>query len=249
LYFRCSYRTVISCLDTEAILQSIMQHTHEPPPPRNPNVASIKRTAFKPDVYEPAEDSFLLADVVLAESASWDTVPRICVEIGSGSGYVVCSVAASLKHERQSGCHCIATDINPVACAATRETVVNHGVGNIVDVVNCDLLAPLLPRLQGKVDLVVFNPPYVVTPDEEVVRGGIAAAWAGGYRGRVVIDRVLDILEGLLAEGGRVYMIAIHENEPEEILERMRGQGLEAAMVATQVADEEVLHVLRFRKP
>jgi hypothetical protein len=37
----------------------------------------------------------------------------------------------------------------------------------------------------------VFNPPYVPTPDEEVSRDGIARAWAGGHRGRRVIDRVL----------------------------------------------------------
>ena len=90
-----------------------------------------------------------------------------------------------------------------------------------VDVLHMDLLEALQPRLHGLVDLLVrhsstivvhgrtplisccacagaeaaqpqvFNPPYVPSPDEEVARGGIAAAWAGGDRGRVVIDRVL----------------------------------------------------------
>ena len=49
----------------------------------------------------------------------------------------------------------------------------------------------LLPRLNGAVDLLIFNPPYVPTPDEEVGRGGIAAAWARGARGRVIIDQVM----------------------------------------------------------
>lgn len=45
----------------------------------------------------------------------------------------------------------------------------------------------------------VFNPPYVPTPDDEVdAGGGIAAAWAGGYRGRRVTDRLLP----LVSEGG-----------------------------------------------
>jgi methylase of polypeptide subunit release factors len=37
----------------------------------------------------------------------------------------------------------------------------------------------------------LFNPPYVPTPDDELDRGGIAAAWAGGHLGRRVIDRLL----------------------------------------------------------
>ena len=218
---------------------------------KNPNLASMRlvssKAFSKQDVYEPAEDTFLLADVILAESSGWNEsqTPRICVEIGSGSGYVVCSVASMLQN-KHAGCFCVATDINPVACAATRETLANHALDGSVEVVNCDAMVPFLPRLTGGVDLIAFNPPYVVTPDEEIARGGIAAAWAGGYKGRVVIDRVLDMLEGLVAPGGRVYMIAIHENEPEDIMARMRNKGFDADMVATQVADEEVLHVLRF---
>ena len=87
-----------------------------------------------------------------------------------------------------------------------------------VDVVCCDLVGPLAARLRGCVDLLVrvsswalvrspagkpasspltlrlrqvFNPPYVLTPEDEVTRRGIAAAWAGGPRGRTVIDRLL----------------------------------------------------------
>ena len=45
--------------------------------------------------------------------------------------------------------------------------------------------------LQRASQVQLFNPPYVPTPDDEVSRGGIAASWAGGPRGRVVIDRLL----------------------------------------------------------
>ncbi len=49
------------------------------------------------------------------------------IEIGSGSGFVICSVARMLKSLGVSA-HVIAVDINPEACQATVETLTNHEV-------------------------------------------------------------------------------------------------------------------------
>jgi len=72
----------------------------------------------------------------------------------------------------------------------------------------------------------LFNPPYVPTPDEEVERDGIARAWAGGHRGRRVIDRLLPHLGGLLAPGGHCFMVTVLENEPEDIIRQLAAQGI-----------------------
>ncbi|ELV13194.1 Importin subunit alpha-2 [Tupaia chinensis] len=57
------------------------------------------------------------------------------------------------------------TDINPKAAACTLETARCNKV--YIQPVVTDLVKGLLPRLKEKVDLLVFNPPYVVTPSEE----------------------------------------------------------------------------------
>ena len=48
-----------------------------------------------------------------------------CVEIGTGSGYIICSVAMMLK-QKDVSCHCIGVDINPDATLCTQQTLHNH---------------------------------------------------------------------------------------------------------------------------
>ncbi|TFJ88734.1 hypothetical protein NSK_000303 [Nannochloropsis salina CCMP1776] len=159
--------------------------------------------------------------------------PRIVVEIGSGSGCVTAVLARTLR-DALGPDHCtlfFSTDINSRAVRATQAT----GSANSIlhhEILQADLLAPLLPRLLHSVDLLVFNPPYVPTPTSEVGSYGIEASWAGGKDGREVLDRILDSIPNLLRpQGGCMYLVAVNENLPEDICARMREENLQAESV------------------
>lgn len=100
-------------------------------------------------------------------------------------------------------------------------------------------------RLAGHVDVLLFNPPYVPTPQEEVGMSDLRAAWAGGDRGRVVIDRALPLVPVLLSEGGVLLMVLLEENDPAEVSRILHGHGLESRVVMSRGADEEMLHILK----
>ncbi|XP_047911601.1 methyltransferase N6AMT1 isoform X2 [Anser cygnoides] len=144
---------------------------------------------------------------------------------------------------RDAGC----TDINPMAAYCTLETALLNNVH--LQPVITDLVNGLSPRLNGKVDLLLFNPPYVVTPSEEVKSHGIEASWAGGKRGREVMDRVFPLVADLLSPGGLFYLVTIKENNPDEILETMKKHGLEGTRALSRQAGQEMLTILKFRKP
>ncbi|GIL50868.1 hypothetical protein Vafri_6848 [Volvox africanus] len=146
-------------------------------------------------------------------------------------------------------CQLLAVDHSLAAVEATRNTLQAHQVTE-VDVIAASLLGPLVDKLRGSVDIMVFNPPYVPTPDEEVERGGIASAWAGGYRGRRIIDRVLQLLPELLSPRGELFMVTVAENEPQGIIEEMLGFGFLGRIAAARQADEEALQILHlWRQP
>lgn len=173
-------------------------------------LVSVSESATLPDlshltyrdyehVYEPAGDTYLLADALWSERHSLRD--RMCsgtsgvvksilgVEIGSGTATATavlsqCFVDVGLAQSAKFIC----TDVNPHAAAASKETLNRNGV--IGDIILTDLVQAIRPQIDGKVDVLIFNPPYVPTPSEEVGGNGISAAWAGGCKGREVLDRI-----------------------------------------------------------
>ncbi|TPX37182.1 hypothetical protein SmJEL517_g01077 [Synchytrium microbalum] len=207
-----------------------------------PITTHLSRPEYR-DVYDPAEDTFLLLDA-LEEQTSYlkhNVVPTICLEIGSGSGCVITFLATLLG---PLSCLYLATDINSVAARATLETSRVNSV--YLDVINTEFAYSLDSRLSKSIDVLIFNPPYVVTSDEEVGSTSIEAAWAGGLDGRKVIDAFLELLPTLLSPRGVCYMVCIRENKPDEIGELVKRYGLESQNIMTRTAGRERLSILKF---
>ncbi|KAJ3648580.1 hypothetical protein Zmor_020373 [Zophobas morio] len=162
---------------------------------------------------------------------------EFAVEIGSGSGVVITALASFLA------CACFATDINPEACQATAETAVLNG--RKVDCVNMDLLGAFRNRL---FDVLLFNPPYVVTDPCEVVGNGLNRAWAGGFHGRQVTDKVLSTLDLLLSEKGVCYMVLLKENNIQEIQRFMNENNFKSDVILERKLRGEHLYVVKFSR-
>lgn len=93
-------------------------------------------------VYEPAEDSFLLADAVLKEAKPGMRI----LEIGTGSGFVSAVLLANLKR-----ICLVATEINPHAARCAKV--------NGVEVIRTDLFRGIKSKNPDILfDLILFNP-------------------------------------------------------------------------------------------
>ena len=91
----------------------------------------------------------------------------------------------------------LATDINPRACKCTFSTGRQNGVD--IHCVNGSFATPFGYRLAHKIDVLLFNPPYVPTSEEEAYGAqdsrGIGGAWAGGSDGMQITNVLLNTVE------------------------------------------------------
>ncbi|KAF9535479.1 S-adenosyl-L-methionine-dependent methyltransferase [Crepidotus variabilis] len=197
------------------------------------------------EVYEPAEDTFLLLDAL---EVDYDYLkgskPSICLEIGSGSGCVT-SFLGNIIGSTAYFC----TDINPHACRCTQRTGKQNNVN--IQVIHGSLASPLELRLASKVDVLLFNPPYVPTSDDEVGHaqsdGKIEGAWAGGSGGMQITNVMLSKVKNLLSPSGRFYLVALKENNVPGIIKLMREMyTLTGEIVLQRHAGREHLFILRF---
>ncbi|MFZ2497639.1 HemK2/MTQ2 family protein methyltransferase [Methanosarcina sp.] len=179
-------------------------------------------------VYEPAEDSFLLA-----EAAFKEVKPGMHIlEVGTGSGFVSAVLLANLKD-----ISLVATEINPHAARCAK--------ANGVEVIRTDLfrgINPVNPEILF--DLILFNPPYLPTSREERVPGWLNYAFDGGISGRETLDRFLDEVRNYLRPGGKILVLISSITGLGDVKDKMEKLGFAVDIVERKkVSFEELLVV------
>ena len=200
-------------------------------------------------IYPPSEDSYLLLDALsdpiqisfLTERLKNTTCPLVA-DLGTGSGVILALVLAHAKLLLgRSDVLGLGVDINRDACFYSRNTVLanckEHGSqATYLTTINSSLLAGLRPR---QIDLLIFNPPYVPTPDVPTAmtpeagpfQGKLAAhdrdshllslSYSGGKDGLEVTNKLLEDLPNCLSQRGIAYVLLCKANKVEEIIKRI----------------------------
>lgn len=177
---------------------------------------------YSAQVYEPSEDTFLLAEAALSEVRRNDHV----LEMGCGSALV-----SSLLRDKSASV--LAADLNPYAAACAR--------ANGVDSVICDMFS----GLNGRFDLIIFNPPYLPTDEHERLGGWLDVAIDGGSDGLAVICRFISGVRDHLAPGGRLLLVVSTLADTELVIHALETQGFEVSRVAGERYMFEQLIVLK----
>jgi len=183
-----------------------------------------ERRGIDTEVYEPAEDSRLLAETALSHLDAPDRL----LDVGTGSGYV----GARLRDG--TGASVAAIDLNPHACWRASE----QGL----DVIRGDLLTPVR---SGLFDAVTFNPPYLPAGAASEREDWLTVALSGGKSGRAVIERFLDDLGRVLAPDGDAYLLVSTVAGVDETVAYAGEEGFHAAALADVSFPGETLTVLK----
>jgi len=165
-----------------------------------------------PQVYEPAEDTFLLLECLREEDLKGKSV----LEIGTGTGIVAIFCA-------KNNANVVATDINEHAVKIAEENAKMNKVS--LNLIKGDLFENV-PR--KKYDLILFNTPYL--PEDIEFEDALSKAWDGGKDGRKVINKFIAQVPDYLERNGKVLMVQSSLSGLERTLELFKEKGLNASI-------------------
>lgn len=177
------------------------------------------------DVYEPDEDSYLLADNLNIPAGA-----RV-LDVGTGTGILALTAA-------EYASSVVGVDVNPKAVALAKKNAIENGIKNVEFRVG-DLFSVI--GTEEKFDVIVFNPPYLPVEEYDL----LGKAWSGGKDGMEVIRRFLVDAPKHLTDRGVILLLLSSFNDFEEVKKLLSGHGMVSEIVAEKKFFFEQLMVVR----
>lgn len=159
--------------------------------------------AVGPGVFVPRPETEQVVQFAIDALRAVPSAEPVGVDLGTGSGAIALAMATEVPHARV-----FAIEKSPDAFAWTLRNVESAGATNLQAVLGD--LAGAFPELDGTVDVVISNPPYV--PDEAVPRDPEVrlfdppAALYGGTDGLDVVRVISGVARRLLRPGGTLVL-------------------------------------------
>jgi len=171
-------------------------------------------------VFIPRPETEILVEEGLAFLGRSGLERPVVVDLCTGSGCVACSIASE-----DASAIVYAVDICESAVRLARENANRLGLDTRVTVLCGDLFAPLPSELEGSVDMVLANPPYIPSADVlalpvEVRDFEPNLALDGGADGLVVARRIIEGAARWIRPGGMLAM-ELDEFRTQDAIEAM----------------------------
>ena len=187
--------------DRVAFIEAVERRAAREPLQHITGVAPFRslELAVGPGVFVPRPETEFVAQLAIDALLADASPSPAAVDLGTGSGAIALALATEVPHARVW-----AVENSPRAFVWARENVRTVGATNL-NLVFVDL-AEALPELDGALDLVVSNPPYIpddaIPRDPEVRLHDPAAALYGGPDGLDVVRVLSTRAQALLRPGG-----------------------------------------------
>ncbi len=180
------------------------------------------------DVYEPAEDTFLLAENLVVDKND------VVLDMGTGCGML--GILAAKKARRV-----VAVDVNPHAVRCANMNAKLNGVTEKIETLRSDLFKSI--KKNKKFDLIIFNAPYLPAETMEKTNW-IEQAWTGGPTGRQLIDQFILQAPSYLKKGGRTLLGQSTLSDVEETVQKLGGRRFCVRVLAQEKVAFETIVVI-----
>jgi len=190
------------------------------------------------NVYEPHEDSLLLANAVEKHARG------LVLDMGTGSG-----LQALVAARKPEVVRVIATDVNEFALQAAETNARENKLSHKIFFKKSNLFNELREAEYAKAfDTIVFNPPYLPTSAREKLRGEINVAFDGGESGREVINAFLKEFDSFLRPDGVLLMAHSSLADNKTTISFLEKKGFKVSVTGKQKFFFEELVALKAEK-